>query len=47
MLEDPELAAELGSNARQYVMKELSWEKTAEKVEEVYRRVLEYTNPNL
>ena len=40
LLQDRKLADRLGSNARQLVMTEFTWEKAAEKIEAVYQRVL-------
>ncbi|MFZ2630633.1 MAG: glycosyltransferase family 4 protein [Desulfosalsimonadaceae bacterium] len=40
LLQDRELADRLGSNARQLVMAEFTWDKAAEKMEVVYQRVL-------
>lgn len=40
LLDRPEFAHRLGRNARRMIVEGLSWEKTAEDVEAVYRRVL-------
>jgi glycosyltransferase involved in cell wall biosynthesis len=40
LLRDPGLAHRLGANARAYAERTLSWERTAEQVEAVYRRIL-------
>ena len=40
LLRDPGLAHRLGANARAYAERALSWERTAEQVEAVYRRIL-------
>src|SRR5690606_18538000 len=41
LLDHPELARALGHAAREEIRREYSWDRTAEKVEEVYARVLE------
>ena len=41
LLEDTETARRLGENARRLVTSEFTWEKTAEKTEEVYEYVLD------
>ena len=40
LLDHPEAAARLGAAARQQIDRELSWDRTAEKMEAVYARVL-------
>ena len=40
LLDRPELAARLGAAAREQIDRELSWDKTAEKTEVIYARVL-------
>jgi glycosyltransferase involved in cell wall biosynthesis len=40
LLDDPALARRLGTNARAYAREKLTWERTAEQVEAVYRRIL-------
>lgn len=40
LLDQPELAARLGRNARAQIDREFSWERTAERTEQVYERLL-------
>jgi glycosyltransferase involved in cell wall biosynthesis len=44
LLDDPELARRLGANAREYARTELSWDGTAHRTEQVYRRLLDGRN---
>ena len=40
LLENPELAKELGDNAKNFVASEFSWEKSADKAEAVYEQLI-------
>lgn len=40
LLDDPELSCKYGENARNFVLNEMSWDKTAKDVEQVYNDIL-------
>ena len=46
VLDDPAMAAELGSNARERVVTELSWDRCAERCLEAYRELLDGDQPS-
>ena len=41
LLDDPDLSAKLGRNARRHVLLNYTWEKAAEKIETIYYKVIE------